>query len=586
MKNVTNNLALSMTIRPALFISAVMLASATACTPTSDDDAGGSGAGGGKADDPNGSELRFLDQGWSDEDRAWMYRTSEGSRIVPTQWLAALRDQRGTRFTSTLSQYGFIPDPASDPSGLGLPVGFATDGGWTGVTCTACHSSQLKVGSVAVRIDGGTMQADFGRFQLGLLREMKATFDDPRRFGDFAREVLGDNLEEFAEDELSADVRVWLEEMEFRLSFANGAPVPGPGRVDGVGQATNETLCIDLNDPGACDTFNAPTQPGFLWGVGELAWVQSNGSVHSSIGRNVGQAMGTYGGAAVGEDLFGFGGVSTNIPMEDLVYLDEGFTALKAPSWQDPAFEDLLPRLDDTRVSRGRQIYQATCAGCHASRTDGPFTATNQYDRRFVEVPVVPLAEIGTDPGFVVDLLDETVLPHPDIVAGLTSKFEEKFGSTDLDTPVSTAALRALLIVAAIQDYAVSNPLTVASLGLSRFSGYRDGATERSVTEVRGYRAQPLEGVAFTGPYLHNGSVPSLAALLRPSSQRPAEFLTGGRTFDPVAVGFTTKSDDVNAYQFDTRKPGNSNRGHEGPRYGTDLPDADKQALLEYLRSL
>jgi hypothetical protein len=34
---------------------------------------------------------------------------------------------------------------------------------------------------------------------------------------------------------------------------------------------------------------------------------------------------------------------------------------------------------------------------------------------------------------------------------------------------------------------------------------------------------------------------------------------------------------------FDTRLPGNGNGGHV---YGTTLPEADKQALLEYLKTL
>ena len=30
---------------------------------------------------------------------------------------------------------------------------------------------------------------------------------------------------------------------------------------------------------------------------------------------------------------------------------------------------------------------------------------------------------------------------------------------------------------------------------------------------------------------------------------------------------------------------GNSNRGHEGPGYGTDLPAGDKDAIVEYLKT-
>ena len=38
--------------------------------------------------------------------------------------------------------------------------------------------------------------------------------------------------------------------------------------------------------------------------------------------------------------------------------------------------------------------------------------------------------------------------------------------------------------------------------------------------------------------------------------------------------------------ELDTTLPGNGNRGHEGPAFGTGLGDADKAALLEYLKTL
>jgi len=38
-------------------------------------------------------------------------------------------------------------------------------------------------------------------------------------------------------------------------------------------------------------------------------------------------------------------------------------------------------------------------------------------------------------------------------------------------------------------------------------------------------------------------------------------------------------------FAYDTRLPGNSNSGHEGEAYGTTLSDADKAALVEYLKT-
>ena len=40
---------------------------------------------------------------------------------------------------------------------------------------------------------------------------------------------------------------------------------------------------------------------------------------------------------------------------------------------------------------------------------------------------------------------------------------------------------------------------------------------------------------------------------------------------------------DEGAYVFDTNTPGNSNAGHN---FGTDLTDAEKRELIEYLKTL
>ena len=96
------------------------------------------------------------------------------------------------------------------------------------------------------------------------------------------------------------------------------------------------------------------------------------------------------------------------------------------------------------------------------------------------------------------------------------------------------------------------------------------------------YKARPLGGIWASAPYLHNGSVPTLAELLKPPVQRIAQFYVGSREFDPQAVGLAIDNT-THATLLDTSLPGNSNVGHI---YGTTLGDADKLDLLEYLKSL
>ena len=104
------------------------------------------------------------------------------------------------------------------------------------------------------------------------------------------------------------------------------------------------------------------------------------------------------------------------------------------------------------------------------------------------------------------------------------------------------------------------------------------------------YKARPLNGIWATAPYLHNGSVPNLDALLQPAAQRPKSFSIGVRTFDPVRVGYLT---DVPGFpKFNVNDPngnpiaGNSNAGHEGDQYGTSLSPDQRRQLIEYLKSL
>lgn len=107
----------------------------------------------------------------------------------------------------------------------------------------------------------------------------------------------------------------------------------------------------------------------------------------------------------------------------------------------------------------------------------------------------------------------------------------------------------------------------------------------RTFTNQESYVAPPLDALWIRGPFLHNGSVPTVWHLLRPD-QRPERFYRGYDVVDPARVGFVwtvPEEDGRRHFVFDTRLPGNSNQGHA---YGADLSEAQKDALLEYLKTL
>jgi len=94
----------------------------------------------------------------------------------------------------------------------------------------------------------------------------------------------------------------------------------------------------------------------------------------------------------------------------------------------------------------------------------------------------------------------------------------------------------------------------------------RPGRVGRARIGASWVRAAPLVALRASAPYLHNGSVPTLRALLDPAARRPLTFPLG-------AAGFV----------LDTRVAGNGNQGHE---FGTALTAAEKQDLIAFLETL
>ncbi|TCL75691.1 c-type cytochrome [Rhizobium sp. BK251] len=107
----------------------------------------------------------------------------------------------------------------------------------------------------------------------------------------------------------------------------------------------------------------------------------------------------------------------------------------------------------------------------------------------------------------------------------------------------------------------------------------------KNFTKTDGYANMPLDGLWLRGPYLHNGSVPTLADLLKQPSERPTAFTRDSDVIDDAQGGFVSPSCTPSegrqpAFCYGTRLPGNGNGGH---LYGTWLPANEKSDLLAYL---
>jgi hypothetical protein len=100
-----------------------------------------------------------------------------------------------------------------------------------------------------------------------------------------------------------------------------------------------------------------------------------------------------------------------------------------------------------------------------------------------------------------------------------------------------------------------------------------------------GYVAVPLDGLWLRAPYLHNGSVPTLEALLQPLAERPTIFYRGYDVYVTNGTGFIHEGPEaeLHGFRYDTKVDGNGNQGHD---YGTDLLADEKRSLIEYLKTL
>jgi hypothetical protein len=97
-------------------------------------------------------------------------------------------------------------------------------------------------------------------------------------------------------------------------------------------------------------------------------------------------------------------------------------------------------------------------------------------------------------------------------------------------------------------------PLAEVGTDRHRLDMWTEGATQAynqygkghdwNFTKFRktaGYTAVPLDGIWLTAPYLHNGSVPTLADLLEPPVTRPKTFWRGYDLYEPTRVGFRVR---------------------------------------------
>lgn len=191
--------------------------------------------------------------------------------------------------------------------------------------------------------------------------------------------------------------------------------------------------------------------------------------------------------------------------------------------------------IDPALADEGHAVYTATCAGCHG--TYGTRDDEDTYPNL-----LIPLEVIGTDP--------VVALTGTDYAPDMVEWFNESFYGE-------------------IIQLVPGDPFP-------------------------GYMPPPLDGIWATGPFLHNGSVPTLELVLdstaRPTYWKRVDF--DSRNFDEDGLGWPFVALDGGQadapardrnYIYDTTLPAHANTGHT---FGDHLSARERHALLEYLKTL
>ena len=117
-------------------------------------------------------------------------------------------------------------------------------------------------------------------------------------------------------------------------------------------------------------------------------------------------------------------------------------------------------------------------------------------------------------------------------------------------------------------------------------SWFSSGEHPAKLVPFKGYLAPPLDGVWITAPYFHNGSVPSLEAVLN-SGMRPKYWY---RDFNKPQYNYDNPGWIYSAFDkadsrliYNTTLPGYGNYGHY---FGDKLTAEERKAVIEYLKTL
>ncbi|MGH8553221.1 MAG: di-heme-cytochrome C peroxidase, partial [Methylococcales bacterium] len=384
------------------------------------------------------------------------------------------------------------------------------------------------------------------------------------------------------------------------MSIALPASNPwGPVRLDAVGMIFNRFTGLDIGtSPDHIIRSNirladAPVRYPFLWNAAiqdKTQWpgFAENGNDLLGLARNFGEVVGVFAEFYPKKAPWRILGIDylkdNSANFDGLKKLEDLIKIIGPPQWPWQQGEWAV---NQELAAQGKAIYESTtktesggCIGCHGIRPGVPRTRHKTW--------ATPLCDVKTDVrefGLFTWTVDSGVLAGAKIPFGdppLKAKGElaiKVLGVGGMGALLQYAASPIIhdLEIKAQNNLAIAEKLAgkikqaktnALSDDLSKhqsdmvtpetsvlkgaYHSMPDSSNAPQSGEVAckdlftdpspaiAYESRVLEGIWATAPYLHNGSVPTLAALLDPVENRPLEFKVGP-AYDPGKIGLAVE---------------------------------------------
>ncbi|MET0156146.1 MAG: di-heme-cytochrome C peroxidase [Rickettsiales bacterium] len=224
----------------------------------------------------------YLNQGWKSADSLWFYNTTQGSALMPYDFLLALEQSNPKKNVecernakkapwflcdNNVDRFRYLPQKQTLFNPDALPVGFTKETyqgkDYVGLTCAACHTGQINFKGKALRIDGGPAMADMTNFLTELTRSMRQTKEKPTngktnpKLERFVQTVLTIDNDYKNRAEIEKDLEKWTDVRRLYNHINHsvwkdddGKKIPvdyGYARLDAFGRIYNRVLQHTIN---------------------------------------------------------------------------------------------------------------------------------------------------------------------------------------------------------------------------------------------------------------------------------------------------------------------------------------------------